>query len=60
MQKWSVDIIRGGRAEHLGTIEAPEQREAYRLAIEKFNISIERQNRLFVTKIDKDRRSLNV
>jgi len=32
MQKWSVDIIRGGRAEHLGTIEAPDPREAYRLA----------------------------
>jgi len=47
-------------AEHLGTIEAPDQREAYRLAIEKFEIPIERQNRLFVVKIDKDRRSLNV
>ena len=47
-------------AEHLGTIEAPDQPEAYRLAIEKFEMPIERQNRLFVVKIDKDRRSLNV
>jgi hypothetical protein len=52
MQKWSVDIIRGGRAEHLGTIEAPDQREAYRLAIDKFNVPIEHQNRLFVGKLN--------
>jgi hypothetical protein len=60
MQRWSVDIIRGRWTEHLGTVEAPDQREAYRLAIEKFEIPIERQNRLFVVKIDKDRRGLNV
>ena len=35
---------------HLGIVEAPDQREAYRLAIEKFEIPIERQNRLFVVK----------
>jgi hypothetical protein len=60
MQRWSVDIIRNKWTEHLGIIEAPDQREAYRLAIEKFEITIERQNRLFVVKIDKDRRGLNV
>jgi len=61
MPRWSVDIIRRGRwTEHLGSVEAPDQREAYRLAIEKFEIPIERQNRLFVVKIDKHRRSLNV
>ena len=60
MERWSVVIIRGKGTEHLGTVEAPDQREAYRLAIEKFNIPIERQNRLFVVKIDKDRRGLNV
>jgi hypothetical protein len=60
MQRWSVDIIRGKWTEHLGTVEAPNQREAYRLAIEKFNVPTERQNRLFVVKIDKDRRGLNV
>jgi hypothetical protein len=31
----------------LGTVEAPDQREAYRLAIEKFDVPIERQKRLF-------------
>jgi hypothetical protein len=60
MRQWSVDIIRGRWTEHLGTIEAPDQREAFRLAIEQFEIPIERQNRLFVVKIDKDRRGMNV
>jgi hypothetical protein len=52
MAGWRVEIIRGGRSEHLGTVEAPDQREAYRLAIEKFDIPIERQGRLFVVKLD--------
>jgi hypothetical protein len=37
MPSWRVEIIRGRRSEHLGTVEAPGQREAYRLAIEKFD-----------------------
>jgi hypothetical protein len=56
----SVDIIRGKWTEHLGSVEAPDQREAYRLAIEKFKVPIERQNRLSLVKIEKDRRSLSV
>ena len=54
MASWRVEIITGGgrRIERLGTVEAPNQREAYRIAIEKFNIPIERQNRLFVVKLD--------
>ena len=52
MQKWSIDIIRGKRSEHIGTVDAPSQREAYRLAIEKFDIPIERRGRLFVVKLD--------
>ena len=43
---------KGKKFERLGTVEAPNQREAYRLAIEKFNVPIERQSRLFVTKSD--------
>jgi hypothetical protein len=43
----------GRRFEPLGTVEAPDQREAYRLAIEKFDVPIERQGRLFVIKLDK-------
>jgi hypothetical protein len=60
MQRWSIDIILGRQTEHVGIVEAPDQREAYRLAIEKFEVPIERQNRLFVAKLDEDRRSLNV
>ena len=41
-------------AEHLGTVEANSQREAYAAAIEKFTVPIERQNRLFVAKIKND------
>jgi hypothetical protein len=52
MARWRVQIIRGRRHEQLGTVEAADQREAYRLAIEKFDVPIERQNRLFVTKLD--------
>jgi hypothetical protein len=52
MTRWSIDIIRGKRSEHLGTVEAPSQREAYRLAIEKFDIPIERRGRLFVVRLD--------
>jgi hypothetical protein len=53
MPSWRVEIIRGGRSESsLGTVEAPDQREAYRLAIEKFDVPIERQNRLFVIKLE--------
>jgi hypothetical protein len=54
MARWRVAIIGawGRRFEPLGTVEAPNQREAYRLAIEKFDVSIERQGRLFVVKLD--------
>jgi hypothetical protein len=52
MARWRVEIIRGRKSEHLGTLEAPDQREAYRLAIEKFDVPIERQNRVFVAKLE--------
>jgi hypothetical protein len=52
MPRWSIEVIRGRRSEHIGTVEAPDQREAYRLAIEKFDVAIERQKRLFVIKLD--------
>jgi hypothetical protein len=51
MVRWSVDIIRDKKVEHLGTLEALDQRTAYKAAIEKFDVPIERQNRLFVTKL---------
>ena len=48
---WAVVILRGKEVDRLGTVEAPDQREAYRLAIEKFNVPVERQNRLFVRRL---------
>ena len=52
--RWSADIIRGRKVEHVGTVEAGSQREAYAAAIEKFTVPIERQNRLFVVKLKTD------
>ena len=48
---WAVVILRGKEVDRLGTVEAPDQREAYRLAIEQFNVPVERQNRLFVRRL---------
>jgi hypothetical protein len=48
---WEVVIVRGKQVERLGTVEAPDQREAYRLAIEQFNVPVERQNWLFVRQL---------
>ena len=48
---WAVVILRGKEVKRLGTVEAPDQREAYRLAIEQFNVPVERQNRLFVRRL---------
>jgi hypothetical protein len=48
---WAVVIRRGKEIDHLGTVEARDQREAYRLAIEQFNVPVERQNRLFVRRL---------
>jgi hypothetical protein len=46
MARWRVEIIVGRRrVERFGTVEAPNQREADRLAIEKFDVPIERQVR---------------
>jgi hypothetical protein len=48
---WAVVTRCGKEVDRLGTVEAPDQREAYRLAIEKFNVPVERQNRLFVRRL---------
>jgi 1,2-phenylacetyl-CoA epoxidase PaaB subunit len=50
MPRWSVDIIRK-RAEHLGTVKAPNERAAIKKAAERFDIGPE--NRISVTKLDK-------
>jgi len=55
MTRWSVDIIRRGRkVEHVGTVEASSQREAYAAAIEQFTVPFECQNRLFIAKLKTD------
>jgi hypothetical protein len=52
MPRWRVDIIRK-RAEHLGTVEAPNETAAIKAAAERFDIGPERRNRISVTRIDK-------
>ena len=52
MARWRVDIIRK-RAEHLGTVEAPNASEAVLEAIKRFEIPPERQNRITVEKMSK-------
>ena len=54
MPRWSVDIIRH-RAEHLGTVVAPNETEAIKAAISIYQIEPTRINRITVRKIsDKD------
>ena len=49
MRRWMAYIKEKGKeAEHLGIVEAPNLREAYLAASKKFDLSIERLNRLFV------------
>jgi hypothetical protein len=48
MPRRSVDIIRK-RCEHLGTVEAPNEKDA----IKEFEIEPACQNRITVTKLDK-------
>jgi hypothetical protein len=52
MPRWRVDILRK-RTEHLGTVEAANEKEAVEAATKLFNIDIEpaRRNRITVTKI---------
>ena len=52
MPRLFVDIIRK-RAEHLGEVEAADERSAIEKAAEVFDIPPERQNRISVRKITK-------
>jgi hypothetical protein len=57
LMRWSVVILQRGKGpEYFGTMDAPDQREAYRLAIEKFEVPVERLNKLFVAKLDDKKR----
>jgi hypothetical protein len=52
MPRWRVNIIRK-RAEHLGTVEAANERQAIEKAAKEFEIPPERQNRIVVEKVSK-------
>jgi hypothetical protein len=54
MARWRVDIIRK-RAEHLGTVEAATEKEAIEKAAKQFDIPPERQNRIAVEKMSKNK-----
>ena len=54
MPRWRVDIIRK-RAEHLGTIEAANEKEAIEKAAKEFDIPPERQNRITFEKVSKSK-----
>ena len=54
MLRWRVDIIRK-RAEHLGTVEAANAEEAIKIAAKEFDFPPERQNRITVEKVSKNR-----
>jgi 1,2-phenylacetyl-CoA epoxidase PaaB subunit len=53
--RWSVDLIRK-KAQHLGTIEAPDERTAIAKAAEEFAIEPARRNKIAVTKLDERKR----
>jgi hypothetical protein len=54
MARWRVDIIRK-RAEHLGTVEAANEKEAIDKAAKEFDIPPGRQNRITVEKMNKSK-----
>ena len=50
MARWRVDVLRQ-RAEHLGTVEADNEKEAIAKAAKEFDSPPERQNRIVLWKI---------
>jgi 1,2-phenylacetyl-CoA epoxidase PaaB subunit len=55
MPRWRVDYI-GKRGQHLGTIEAADERSAIAEAAKAFNITPARRNKILVTKLDERNR----
>ena len=47
MRSWRVSLLRG-RAQPLGTVEAPDERAAEAAAVEQFQLSDEQRKRLAV------------
>jgi hypothetical protein len=54
MPRWRVDIIRH-RAEHLGVVEAANEKEAIAKAVKEFAVPPGRQNRIVVEKLSAKR-----
>ena len=54
MPRCRVDIIRK-RAEHLGVVEAANEKEAIEKAAKEFDIPPERKNRIAVEKLSKSK-----
>jgi hypothetical protein len=50
--RWRVDIIRN-RAEHLGTVEAADDKEAIEKAVKQFDIPPERKSRIVVQRLSR-------
>jgi hypothetical protein len=50
--RWRVDIIRA-HAEHLGTVEAADDKEAIEKAVMQFGIPSERKNRVVVQRLSR-------
>ena len=51
MRSWRVSLLRG-RAQPLGTVEAPDARAAEAAAVEQFQLSYEQRKRLAVREND--------
>jgi 1,2-phenylacetyl-CoA epoxidase PaaB subunit len=52
MAWWQIHIIRRSRAEYLGVINAPDERQALIKAIEAFHVRPESRKRLAVTRLN--------
>ena len=55
MPRWRVDYI-GKELQHLGTVEAADQKAAIAEAAKQFNITPARRSELVVTRIDTPKR----
>ena len=54
MARWRLDYL-GSNGKHLGTVEAPDQKEAITEAMKTFHITPARRFKIMVTKIETKR-----
>ena len=54
MTRWRVDYL-DSKGKHLGTVEAPDQKEAITEAMKTFHITPARRFKIMVTKIETKR-----